>query len=443
MGRNLTKKAGKYKIILYVTVASCIPAYFAGAKSVPKLNKKAVSIKVGQSAKIKVVHVGKKNKITWSVKNKKIATVKKGKITGKKVGTTKVFAVVGKKKLVCKVKVTSAGKKEGTPAPAVTDYATSKPQNTVLPSGNPSSIATAVPTEAPTEAPSSVPAVTESPDPLATDQPGSEAYEKAMVSGLEEDFYKYFDRDYRSYQKIQEGVAEGKIETVNYESSVVGANREAYVYTPAGYQQDEEYPVVYMLHGIGCDGSQWVSMSIARALDNMIAHGEIKPVVAVFPSIIPKDGINPETLSQENIQAFTVFVDEFTQDLEPFILDHYSVSKDRMDTGVCGLSMGGMEALELGFTLQNRFNYIGSFSAAPSLNTSLLRYADENVVPECVLLCSGTRDTTIGDNPLNYHNELTRNGVKHIWYLHPKGSHSTPVWMNGVINFMIRSYGQG
>ena len=104
--------------------------------------------------------------------------------------------------------------------------------------------------------------------------------------------------------------------------------------------------------------------------------------------------------------------------------------------------MGGMEALELGFTLQTRFNYIGSFSAAPTLDTSLLRYADENVVPECVLLCSGTNDSTVGDNPLNYHNELTRNGVKHIWYLHPKGTHSTPVWMNGVINFLLRSYGE-
>lgn len=440
MGRNLTKKAGKYKIILCLAAASCIPVYFAEAKSVPKLNKKSVSIKVGQSVKIKVIHVSKKSKIKWSVKNKKIATVKKGKISGKKSGTTKVFAVVGKKKLVCKVKVTSAGKKKGTPAPAATNPAKPMPQNTVLPSG----IATAVPTasSAPTVTESPVPVVTESPDPLATDPPGSDAYEKAMVSGLEEDYYKYFDRNYRSYIKIQEGVSAGKMQTVNYESSVVGAEREVYVYTPAGYQQDVEYPVVYMLHGIGCDGSQWVGMSIARALDNMIAHGEIKPVVAVFPSIVPKDGLNPNTFSQENIQAFADFVDEFTQDLEPFIFDHYSVSRERKDTGVCGLSMGGMEALELGFTLQNRFNYIGSFSAAPSLDTSLLRYADENVVPECVLLCSGTKDTTIGDNPLNYHNELTRNGVKHIWYLHPKGTHSTPVWMNGVINFMIRSYGQ-
>lgn len=438
MGRNMIKKLGRYKIVLCLVVLCCIPVCFASAKSAPKLNKKEVTLKVGQSVKVKVLHVSKKSKVKWSVENKKIAVVKKGKITGKKRGVTKVFAVVSKKKLVCKVKVTSANKKTVSPSPSAAERNTPTPQNTVQPSANPTGIATAVPVD--TSSP--VPTVTVTPDPLATDEPGSEAYENAMVSGLEEDYYKYFDRDYRSYTKTQEGVSKGKVETVNYESSVVGVEREAYVYTPADYQEDVKYPVVYMLHGIGCDGGQWIGMSIAKALDNMIACKEIKPIVAVFPSIVPKDGLTPDTLSQENIHAFNIFVDEFTEDLEPFILNNYSVSEDRKDTGVCGLSMGGMEALELGFTLQNRFNYIGSFSAAPTLDTSLLRYADENVVPECVLLCTGTKDGTVGDNPLNYHNELTRNGVKHIWYLHPKGTHSTPVWMNGVINFLQRSYGE-
>lgn len=275
---------------------------------------------------------------------------------------------------------------------------------------------------------------------VSTAAPDVEGNEEGMYSGSKKDFYKYFDIDSSKYTKRQKGVAAGDIKKITYDSSVVGTAREAYVYTPAGYQQDIKYPVVYMLHGIGCDGGQWVSMNIAEVLDNMIARQEIKPVIAVFPGIIPKDGINKETLSQENIHAFNIFIDEFTQDLEPYILGNYSVSPDREDTGVCGLSMGGMEALELGFSLQNRFNYIGSFSAAPSLNTSVLHYTDENTIPQLVLLCNGTKDTTVGDNPLNYHKELTRNGVKHIWYQYPDGGHSTPVWINGAINFLSRSY---
>lgn len=422
MSRNTTKRMIKHRGILLLVIVCCVFSCFAGARAAtkkPKLSKKNVTLEVGKSVKVKVLHVSKKRKIKWLVKNKKIATVKNGKITAKKKGKTKVYAVVNKKKLVCNVNVKSAGKKKATPAPAATSQVTPTPQNTVSPSAEPT--ATVVPTATPT--------------------PDSGEYEEGMTSGTEEDFNKYFAKDSKNYTKRQDGVAAGEMTEITYESSVVGASRQAYVYTPAGYSQETKYPVVYMLHGIGCDGSQWVGMRIANVLDNMIARQEIKPVVAVFPGIIPKDGINKETLSQENIHAFNIFIDEFTQDLEPYILENYSVSEDRKDTGVCGLSMGGMEALELGFSLQNRFNYIGSFSAAPSLNTSVLHYTDETTIPEFVLLCNGTNDTTVGDNPLNYHNELTRNNVKHIWYQYPGGGHSTPVWINGVINFLLGSYG--
>lgn len=434
MGRDLTKKVFRYRAVLYLSLACLIPACLAGAKAVTKLNKKSVTVKVGKSVKVKVLNVSAKKKVKWTVKNKKIATVKKGKITGKKKGSTKVFAVVGKKKLVCKVKVVAASKKKATPVPGTQNTPAPKPQSTVAPSSAPVNTATANPTVEPT----TEPVVTETPDPTATDLPGTPGYEESMVSGLEVDYYRYFERNYRDYKKIKEGVPRGKIVEVNYESTVVGATREAYVYTPPGYQEDQEYPVVYMLHGLNCDDSQWYGMSIEMVLNNMIYNKEIEPVVAVLPSIIPKDGLGSFS---ENVDAFTVFTEEFTQDLEPFIYNNYSVSQDRKDTGVCGLSMGGMKALDLGFSLLDRFNYIGSFSAAPTLDVSKLRCDDENLVPEVVLVCNGSKDTTVGDNPLNYHNELTKNGVKHIWYIHPKGAHSDPVWLTGVINFLERSYG--
>ena len=47
-----------------------------------------------------------------------------------------------------------------------------------------------------------------------------------------------------------------------------------------------------------------------------------------------------------------MFEQEFLQDLEPYILENFAVSSDRKDTGVCGLSMGGMEALHLGLPLK-------------------------------------------------------------------------------------------
>lgn len=86
------------------------------------LSSKKVTINVGKTKKLKVkkTKVKKIKSIKWSSKSKKIATVnKKGKITAKKAGTTKVTAKVkyilkGKtkvqtKKLTCKVTVKPSG----------------------------------------------------------------------------------------------------------------------------------------------------------------------------------------------------------------------------------------------------------------------------------------------------------------------------------------------
>lgn len=194
----------------------------------------------------------------------------------------------------------------------------------------------------------------------------------AKQSGRKEDFEAYFKRDLDTYTK-ERNVPKGKMKKVHYYSKVIGEKREVYVYTPPQYSKDKKYPVLYLLHGIGCDGSQWISMKADIVLDNMIADGESVPCVVVCPSITPKKNKRTtQAISPENVEAYEKFDQELIGDLMPFINSNYSVSDKRKDTAVAGLSMGGMESLLVGFSHLNRFNYIGSFSAAPSLDTSLL-----------------------------------------------------------------------
>lgn len=69
-----------------------------------KLNKKKVTVYVGQTTTLKITGTGKK--VTWSSSDKKVATVsKKGKVTAKKKGTATITAKVGKKSYKCKVTV--------------------------------------------------------------------------------------------------------------------------------------------------------------------------------------------------------------------------------------------------------------------------------------------------------------------------------------------------
>lgn len=84
-----------------------------------KISKSKLTLKVGQSKKISVKNLTKKQqkKVKWSSSNKKVATVSKsGSVKAKKKGTAKITAKVGKKKYVCKVTV-KAKSSSATPTP--------------------------------------------------------------------------------------------------------------------------------------------------------------------------------------------------------------------------------------------------------------------------------------------------------------------------------------
>ena len=80
----------------------------ASAKGKVKLNKKKVTMKVGQKVKLKLKNT--KKKVKWKSSKKKIASVTaRGVVKGKKKGTAKITAKCGGKKYVCKVTVKGRG----------------------------------------------------------------------------------------------------------------------------------------------------------------------------------------------------------------------------------------------------------------------------------------------------------------------------------------------
>lgn len=102
-----------------------------------KLSAKTVTVTAGKSKKVTVKNKPKKAKVQWSSKNKKIAKVKKGKITGVKAGKTKVICKVtykkkGKKvtkKFTVKVTVKKKATKKPTTKPAVNATPAPTPYN--------------------------------------------------------------------------------------------------------------------------------------------------------------------------------------------------------------------------------------------------------------------------------------------------------------------------
>lgn len=135
-------KAAAVVLVTALLAGIVTPAGSEGqAAKKPKLSQKKITIKAGQSKTLKVKNTAKKAKISWKSKNKKIAVVsKKGKVTAKKVGTTKVVCKVknGKKKftLTCKVTVKKTTTPKVVPTPTVP--ATAVPAVSAAPTQNPS-----------------------------------------------------------------------------------------------------------------------------------------------------------------------------------------------------------------------------------------------------------------------------------------------------------------
>lgn len=73
------------------------------AASKIKISKKSVVTNKGKTVRLKVK--GTSKKVRWSSSNKKVATVKKGRVKAKNTGKVTITAKVGKKKLRCKFRV--------------------------------------------------------------------------------------------------------------------------------------------------------------------------------------------------------------------------------------------------------------------------------------------------------------------------------------------------
>lgn len=100
-------------VLALMMVFSIFPATQVNAATKPKLSKTKVTMTVGQSKKLTVKGISKKQakRIKWKSSSKKVVTVTKtGKIKARKTGKATITAKVGKKKLKCKVTVKKSKK---------------------------------------------------------------------------------------------------------------------------------------------------------------------------------------------------------------------------------------------------------------------------------------------------------------------------------------------
>ena len=230
-----------------------------------------------------------------------------------------------------------------------------------------------------------------------------------------------------------------------YKSSVVGDQRDYYVYTPAGYSSSAKtkYPVLYLLHGYSDDASGWTSVGQANViLDNLIAHGKAKLMIIVMtlgygaPEMILKkwNAWQDTELRDRNL---TKFREALLTEVLPRIEKDYRVSNKANERAIAGLSMGGSESLLSGLNNPDKFAWIGAFSSG-GLGTDFPKVfpavdAKINEKLKLLWISCGTEDDLIRPNRELFDWLKSKNVT--FTPVEVSGAHTWMVWRRNLVTF--------
>lgn len=134
------------------------------------------------------------------------------------------------------------------------------------------------------------------------------------------------------------------------QSAALGRSMKYRVLLPDGYAASQRrYPVLYLLHGLGGDFTDWTSRS------NVAEYTRTLPLIVVMP------GGNNGWYTDSTEGAFETYL---TTDLPNDVVQKFRTITSRHGRAIAGLSMGGYGALKIALKRPSMFAVAGSFSGA-------------------------------------------------------------------------------
>jgi enterochelin esterase-like enzyme len=159
----------------------------------------------------------------------------------------------------------------------------------------------------------------------------------------------------------------GHVQLVTVPTQLLKQEIELRVFTPPCYDPAAatRYSVLYMLHGQTFDDSQWQSLGLFSAADQLIDSRQIYPFLIVLPN--EADSVAFADTSK--------FGDALVEEVIPYVDKHFATCSAQACRGIGGLSRGGNWAVRIGFSNPQRFAVIGAHSTP-------LFYGDLERLPE-------------------------------------------------------------
>jgi len=245
--------------------------------------------------------------------------------------------------------------------------------------------------------------------------------------------------------------------TRDYFGDEAEITKQAYVYLPYNYDKSRQYNVLYLMHGIGGSEDEWGMNNddsrIKIIMDNLIYNGLIEPFIIVTPNGRSSADHSPSS----DYNSFYLFGKELRNDLIPYIDKNYStyaeydeagydLTKARDHRAMAGLSMGGMQTINIGLCeCLDIISYFGAFSAAPttypaSTIVEKLKGFSEYDINFFYNIC-GTEDqiaiasASAAVSSLTGLTDKLSEDRNFIWQT-VSGGHSFDIWFLGFYNFV-------
>ena len=258
-------------------------------------------------------------------------------------------------------------------------------------------------------------------------------------------------------------VPHGDVRERWYFSTVTGAWRRCFVYTPPDYDSNPRarYPVLYLQHGSGEDETGWIRQGNANfILDNLIAAKKTQPMIIVMdrgyatrPGQPPPSPMPPSGGRVPSGAANNAFEDVLVKDVIPLIDRSYRTLADRDHRAMAGLSMGGNQTFRITMAHLDLFSYIGCFSGTgiglstepfdpkTAFGGSLADAAAFNKRVHLLWIGLGTAEPVPFPASIKaFRESIEKGGIRYVNFESPGTAHEWLTWRRSLNDFAPRLF---
>lgn len=220
--------------------------------------------------------------------------------------------------------------------------------------------------------------------------------------------------------------AAGSIQTLGYDSSVAGEEREALVWLPPTYKPTgKKFPVLYLQHGGGQSFRDWVEVGRAeQILDNLWLQGQLADMIVV--------------MGNGNVADFST---ELLENIVPAVEDSYNVAPGKKKRALAGLSMGGGQAFEVFSEHPGEFGAIGTFGAGRFGDLDSIPVRQMNNRTDLFRVYVGNKTDIAYNDVFDSFQTFDARGLEYQFDgVNPDAGHNWNAWQENLIDFAPRLF---